>query len=149
MLSWERLLNCTNIRATVIHTCAPRHLPASAVAARAATAAAEAKKTTKYLDLSDRFNFRPFAVETLEAFGASALELVDSLASRIHAQTGEQGARGRIFRRLSTVVQSGNVRRIVEAHSQASAGRFRPFSWPSTFCYFVFYCFRLFVIFPR
>jgi len=109
--------------ATVIHTCAPSHLPASAVATRAATVAAEALKTNKYADMAERFDFRHFAVETL---GASALELVDSLASRIHAQTGEQGARGRIYRRLSIAVQAGNARRIVEAHSQAAAGRFLP-----------------------
>jgi len=110
--------------ATVIHTCAPTHLPASAVAARAATVSAEAHKTAKYADMAERYDFRPFAVETLGAFGASALELVDALAGRIRAQTGELGARGRLYRRLSIAVQAGNARRIVEAHSQAAAGRF-------------------------
>jgi len=74
--------------------------------------------------MADGIDFRPFAVETLGAFGISALELVDTLASRIRAQTGELGVRGRLFRRLSVAVQAGNARRIVESHSPATAGRF-------------------------
>ena len=107
--------------ATVIHTCAPCHLHASATAARAAVSAAESRKCRKYDDLSDRYDFRPFGVETLGAFGPRALELVDSLAARIRAQTGESGARSRIYRRLAAAVQAGNARRIVEAHSHAAS----------------------------
>jgi len=110
--------------ATIIHTCAPTHLPVSAVAVRAAANAAEALKTQKYADMTERVDFKPFAAETLGAFGTSGLELIDSLASRIHAQTGELGIRARIYRRLSIAVQAGNARRIVEAHTQAAAGRF-------------------------
>ena len=111
--------------ATIIHTCAPSHLHASAIAARAAAAVAESHKTQKYADLGDRYDFRPIGVETLGAFGPQALELVESLVARIHAQTGESGARSRIYRRLAAAVQAGNARRIVEAHSHTASGRLR------------------------
>jgi len=111
--------------ATIIHTCAPSHLHASAVAAQAAATGAESLKAQKYRDLSDRYDFRPIGVETLGAFGPQALELVESLVTRIRAQTGENGVRSRIYRRLAAAVQAGNARRIVEAHSHAASGRHR------------------------
>ena len=59
--------------ATVIHTCAPSHLHTSAIAVRAAAATAEHNKKTKYADPNERFDFRPFGVETLGAFVPHAL----------------------------------------------------------------------------
>jgi len=84
---------------TVIHTCAPTHLHASAVSVQAAVSAAEARKALKYADLTRRCDFRPFAVETFGAFGPSALELIDALVGRIQAQKGEVGIRSRLYRR--------------------------------------------------
>ena len=106
--------------ATIIHTCAPCHLHASAAAARAAVSASESHKDRKYADLADRFDFRPFGVESLGAFGPRALELVDSLVGRIRARTGETGGHSRVYRRLAVAVQAGNARRIIEAHSQGA-----------------------------
>ena len=85
----------------------------------------ESLKTRKYADLGDRFDFRPVGVETLGAFGPQALELIESLVARIRAQTGEFGARSRIYRRLGAAVQAGNARRIVEAHSRSTSWRLR------------------------
>ena len=105
--------------ATVIHTCAPSYLAVSVSAAGAAAKLAETRKTLKYADLGDRFDFRPFGVETLGAFGPQAAILVGTLAARVRSQTGELGARQRIIRLLATAVQAGNARTIVEAHSRA------------------------------
>jgi len=112
--------------ATVIHTCAPSHLHASAVNVRAAASAAEARKAQKYADLTARYDFRPFAVETFGAFGPSALELINSLVCRIQDQMSEVGTRSRIYRRISSAVPAGNARRIIEAHSRAASGRLLP-----------------------
>jgi len=112
--------------ATVIHTCAPNHLQASAVSVCAAASAAEARKTQKDADLTDRYDFRPFAVKTFRAFGPNALELIDALVGRIQAQKGEVDIRSRMYRRISSAVQAGNARRIVEAHSGEASGRLLP-----------------------
>ena len=110
--------------ATVIHTCAPSHLHVSAVTARAAATAGELRKSKKYADMSEQYDFRPVGMETLGAFGPQALELVDSLSARIFNQSGDIGTRSRILRRLAAAIQAGNARRIVEAHSGAQHGRF-------------------------
>jgi hypothetical protein len=112
--------------ATIVHTCAPSHLPASAAAAGSAASHAEARKAVKYADLGDRVDFRPFGIETLGAFGTGAIELVRTLSSRIFAQTGVPGARMRLFRRLATAVQAGNARTILEAHSRSSGSQADP-----------------------
>jgi hypothetical protein len=111
--------------ATVTHTCAHSHLHASAVAARASAAAAESRKAVKYADLGGRFDFCPVGIESLGAFGPQALELAEALATRLQAQTGERGARARIFRKLGVAVQAGNARRIIELHSLAASRRSR------------------------
>jgi len=70
------------------------NLKSNLFAVRAAANAAEALKTQKYADMTERVDFKPFAAETLGAFGTTTgLEFIDSLASRIHAQTGELGIR--------------------------------------------------------
>jgi len=46
-------------------------------------------KTQKYADLTDGYDFRSFTIEIIGAFGPSALELINSLVGRIHAQTSE------------------------------------------------------------
>jgi len=58
--------------ATIIHTCAPIHLRAPAVSVRAAASVAEARMSQEYVDLTDRYDFRPFAIETIGAFSPSA-----------------------------------------------------------------------------
>ncbi len=45
-----------------------------------------------------------------------ALELVESLASRIHTKTGERGV---VSHLLAVAVQADSARRIVEAHFSA------------------------------
>ena len=71
--------------ATIIHTCAASHLGAAAVAVRAVASGEETLKMRKYGDLTGRFDFRSFAIETLGAIGSQALELIESLLSRLRA----------------------------------------------------------------
>ena len=47
----------------------------------------------------------------------SALQLIDAIASRVRARTGEQGALARLCRRLAAAIQMGNAACIVEAHT--------------------------------
>ena len=112
--------------ATIIHTCAPSHLSATAVTAGAAAGQAEQRKSALYSDLGDQYDFRPVGIETIGAFGPQAKELAESLISRIRARTGDLGTRSRIYRRLAAAVQAGNARTVLEAHSNAQMGHFRP-----------------------
>ena len=110
--------------ATIIHTCAPSHLKIAVSAAGAAAAAAESHKRMHYSDLNGRFDFRAVGLETLGAFGPQAIELVESLVSRVRSQTGDLCARSRITRRLAAAIQAGNARTIIAAHASMKNGRF-------------------------
>ena len=61
-----------------------------------------------------------FTFETLGAFGARALELVDALVAISCDKGGRAAARSRKYRRLGAAVQAGNAWRIIEAHSGAA-----------------------------
>ena len=58
---------------TVVHTCAPSYLGVAVYEAGSVAAAAETKKETKYTPIKDRATFRAIGIETLGAFGPSAL----------------------------------------------------------------------------
>ena len=103
--------------ATIRHTSAPTYTHLTSINAGSAAALAETAKEKKYAPLADRVRFFPVGLETLGAFGPSALQLVDAVASRIRARTGEQGARTRLCRRLAAAIQMGNAACIVEAHT--------------------------------
>jgi len=78
---------------TITHTCAPNH-HVFAINVRAAAAHSHALKTQNYADMTEGFDFGPFDVEALGAFGRSALGLIES---------------SRIYGRLSIAVKIGNT----------------------------------------
>ena len=106
--------------ATIVHTSAQSYRHLTSAHAGEAAAAAEAKKRVKYAALEGRVDFRPVGLETLGPFGPSVSELLDSIATRIRAKTGDAAARTRLYRRITAAVQMGNAACIVEAHSRAS-----------------------------
>lgn len=83
--------------------------------------AAESHKISKYSDLSDRYDFRPVAIETFGAFGPLALDLVHSLTSLLRARTGDCGLRSRAYRRPSRKCAPHSR----EAHACNSSSRVR------------------------
>lgn len=105
--------------ATIVHTCAPSYLHASATAVGSAASNAEDRKRAKYSGISDSAVFEPLAFETLGPFGPSARRVLDEIARRIRARTGEKSARSRLYRQLASAVQMGNAACVLEAHSQA------------------------------
>ena len=103
--------------ATIVHTCAPSHLPHTAVVAGAAAESAESRKDDKYSSLRSRgIDFRPLAIETLGAFGRSALEVVDLIVERIRK-------RNRPARSLSTLTASRGRRTIWKCCSHIGGPR--------------------------
>ena len=106
--------------ATVRHTSAPSYLHLTSVSAGAAAASAEASKDKKYAALAGRALFVPVGLETLGAFGTSAKELFDNLASKIRAKTGNNDSRISLYRRVAAAIQIGNAACILDAHSHTS-----------------------------
>ena len=92
-------------------TLAPSHLLRSSTAAGSAAEAAEAKKRTKYNELarSGDFTLAPVAVETLGAWGPSALELCRDIGSRIAKCSGDTRSTEFLRQRLGIAVQKGNA----------------------------------------
>ena len=104
--------------ATIIHTCAPTYISATATAPRAAGELAEEKKVRKYASIADRVDFRAVGLETLGAFGPGARALFDEIARLIRERSGFAGARARLYRQISAAVQIGNAACILEAHTR-------------------------------
>ena len=80
-------------------------------------------KLTKYRDLSDRYEVRPFAVETFGAMSKTARELTDTLAGMadsLDRVSHCNNARSLFYGRIAIAMQAGNARAIVEAHCRAS-----------------------------
>ena len=107
--------------ATVRHTSAPSYLHLISVSAGAAAASAEASKDKKYAKLAaGRAFFVPVGLETLGAFGTSAKEMFDNLASNIRAKTGNNNSRISMYRRVAAAIQNGNAACILDAHWHTS-----------------------------
>jgi hypothetical protein len=72
-------------------TLAPSHLSQSSLAAGSAAVLAESRKRSKYASFveSGNYIFAPVSVETLGAWGPSALELGADIGGRTEAVTGD------------------------------------------------------------
>ena len=80
----------------------------TSVNAGSATALAETAKEKKSAPFANKVRFVPVGLETFRVFGPSALQLIDAIASRVRASTGEQGARERLCRRLAAANRRGS-----------------------------------------
>ena len=67
------------------------------------------RKRREYSALSERIDFRPVGLETLEPFSLLATDVFDRIVSRIRSKTGDLGARIRLYRRIAAAVQIGNA----------------------------------------
>ena len=99
-------------------TLAPSHLRQSSLAAGSAAVKAEALKNIKYAELasSGDFIFAPIAIETLDAWGPSALSLCAEIGGRSANLTGDVRALSFLKQRLSLAVQKGNAAAVVGTH---------------------------------
>jgi hypothetical protein len=70
---------------------------------------AENKKLTKYGDTLQEFNFVPIAVETVGAFGESALKIINEIGRRIKQRTGDMKSTSQLRQRVSLAIQKGNA----------------------------------------
>src|SRR5206468_299886 len=96
-------------------TLAPSHVRNSSQVAGSAAEAAEARKQTKYSDLvvSGDFTFAPIAVETLGAWGPSALSICAEIGGRTAALTGDARSFAFLRQRLGIAVQKDNAAAVV------------------------------------
>jgi hypothetical protein len=94
---------------TCCHTMAPSHLAMSSSEAGKAANEAERLKSLKYQELSQNYSFVPFCVETMGAWGTSALKLARELGERIQATTGEPRSTAFFIQAVSMAIQRGNA----------------------------------------
>ena len=96
-------------------TLAPSHLNQSSLAAGSAAVKAEANKRQKYVELANSgdYIFTPIAVETLGAWGPSALAICAEIGGRIAARTGDPRATSFLRQRMDIAVQRGNSAAVV------------------------------------
>jgi hypothetical protein len=101
-------------------TLAPSHLNHSSQAAGSAAERAEVLKQTKYAELvaSGDFLFAPIAIETLGAWGPSALSICAEIGGRIAALTGDLRSFAFLKQRLGIAVQRGNAAAVIGTFPQ-------------------------------
>jgi len=101
-------------------TLAPSHLSHSSLAAGSVAEGAETRKQAKYADLvaSGDFIFAPVAIETLGAWGPSALSICAEIGGRTAALTGDARSFAFLRQRLGIAVQKGNAAAVVGTHPQ-------------------------------
>ena len=97
------------------NTVAPSHLRYSSSAAGSAAERAEEQKRAKYSELtgSGNYMFFPVAVETLGAWGPSALALCCDICGRLASGSGDARLHTFLQQRLSLAVQKGNAAAVV------------------------------------
>jgi hypothetical protein len=102
-------------------TLAPSHLYRSSTAAGSAAGAAESKKQAKYIEFSRSgdFSFAPIAIETLGAWGPSALNITAEIGGRIARCTGDIRSTAFLRQRLDIAIQKGNAAAV---HGTMAAG---------------------------
>ena len=85
------------------------------MAAGSAAVKAEANKRQKYVELANSgdYIFTPIAVETLGAWGPSALAICAEIGGRIAARTGDPRATSFLRQRMDIAVQRGNAAAVV------------------------------------
>jgi hypothetical protein len=85
------------------------------LAAGSAAVKAEVNKKTKYIELADSgdYIFTPIAVETLGAWGPSALAICAEIGGRIAVRTGDPRATSYLRQRMDIAVQKGNAAAVV------------------------------------
>jgi len=88
---------------------APSHLLITGGTAGSAAEVAEGAKMHKYSTFSPSYNIIPVAIQTLGAYGSSALSFVGDLGSRITRCTGEHRSTLFLRQRISVVMQRGNA----------------------------------------
>jgi hypothetical protein len=95
-------------------------LVGSSQAAGSAAERAEALKQTKYAELvaSGDFIFAPIAIETLGAWGPSALSICAEIGGRIATQTGDLRSFAFLRQRMGIAVQKGNAAAVIGTFPQ-------------------------------
>ena len=120
LVPWKRG-RCLVWDFTCVNTIARSHLGISSSKAGSLSAAAEEKKTKKYLSLSDTFLFTPIAIETLGPWGPDATSFISELGRRLSAATGDPRSGAFLKQKISMAVQRGNASCISGSFPRGSA----------------------------
>jgi hypothetical protein len=94
---------------TVADTTAASYLQLTSVSAGSAAESAAVRKEAKYVELSQRYEFVPVAIESHGAYSKSALSFLSDLGRRITAVTMDVRETSFLYQRLSIAVQRFNA----------------------------------------
>ena len=94
---------------TVVDTLAPSHLHGSASEAGSAALEAEEKKTEKYSDIAERYNFCPIGMETMGSWGPEARKIIGEIGKKLVSNTNEIRAAAFLKQKISLTLQRGNA----------------------------------------
>ena len=108
LVPWQRG-RCLTWDVTVVDTFAASYLAANSFAAGGASAAAVARKSSKYAGLASSYIFMPIALETLGTINPEAIDFFVELGHRISAISNDSRETSFLFQRLSILVQRFNA----------------------------------------
>jgi hypothetical protein len=108
LLPW-REGRCLVWDVTVADTTAASYLSSSSALAGSAAETAAARKVSKYVELSPRYEFIPIAMETHGSLSRSALSFFADLGRRITATTSDSRETSFLYQRLSVALQRFNA----------------------------------------
>jgi hypothetical protein len=94
---------------TVCDTLAPSYLQSTSVNGGAAAEAADIRKQTKYVQISNNHIFCALAFETLGPINSEGLKFLLELGNRLAKVTGDTRETAYLLQRISIVIQRGNA----------------------------------------
>jgi hypothetical protein len=94
---------------TVADTTATSYLASTAVLAGSAADSAAARKESKYIELANRYEFVPIAMETHGPLNTKAASFLSELGRRITIATSDTQETSHLYQRLSVALQRFNA----------------------------------------
>jgi len=110
--------------ATCVDTFAKSYVNSTAKESGAAAKLAESLKFNDYESLCTKYEFVPFAVETMGNFSASALKFTNELGKFLILATDDKRAKSFFIQRISICIQRGNSASILATLPSSSADKF-------------------------
>jgi hypothetical protein len=120
MVPW-REGRCLVWDVTVADTTAASYLASTSVSAGSAAELAASRKESKYVDLSQHYEFVPVAIETHGSFSASALSFLKELGRRLTVETSDIRETSFLFQRISIALQQFNAVCLMNTFNDATA----------------------------
>lgn len=104
---------------TVADTTAASYLSTTVHTAGSAAESAAARKETKYVELTQRYDFIPIAIESFGPISSKAMSFLSELGRRTSVTTGDPRETSYLFQRLSVSLQRFNAVCLLDTFSDS------------------------------